>query len=552
MNNSRILRSIGLIIVLGIFALSLTACRNDDAGAGPGAIVVGAEGFTIPLDTVGEITVMTWSGSSTFLRDIGRRDFAPEDIAGQQDGAMIATARAFNRYFPNVVINVYARDGDHEGAMWDMHRENVRLEHGQFPDVFWVFNLINDVQRGMVADLTIFNDDPMYQLINPAAMDMGRIGGRTFALPSYMLPWAIFVNRDLAERENIDMPPINWTLDQYIQFVMNSRPNDFYGAMATLWVMRNSGLPGVDWQLANRSDGDPWVMVNTEATRNIISMLPQINTHAVWPQNALGNIDYEFMSENGWWGMRFFANGRLLALPYDPWFLGAMAQATVDPGHWLNIGDLDWDVFPRPSTPYVGNHVGVVYDPVSIRNFAMDDGDPNLSPEEYEQLALAWEFMRFKVGDTRAWAERANQRYGTGLAFAVSDSLPVVTGQAFDDQMDLWFASGREVLRDANRFPGLHRVFELFEDGQFPAFSYKTVPWHFEFEGAPRTILLEWTNMWDAQFAGARDLDPHWLDELFARLPEWDVLFNERFDNEWNTMVEAMNRFYPEQVRGGR
>ena len=550
MNNQKIIRSIGLIIVLSIFALSLAACRNEDEGTDPSAIVVGAEGFTIPLDTAGEITIMTWGGSGEFLRDVGRRDFAPEDISGAMDGAMIATARAFNRYFPNVIINVNANEGDHTGV--EQNRENLRLEFGAFPDIFWVSNLVHDVQRGMVADLSIFSNDPMYQAINPVAMDMGRIGGRTFGLPSYMLPWGIFVNRELAERENLDIPPLNWTFDQYLQFVTNSRPNDFYGATQTLWHIRNSGVPGVDWQLAERGPNDPWVMVNSEPVRNILAMLPQVNAHAVWPQYAQGNIDPEFMDANQRWGIRFFANSRLLTHQDDPWFFATLAEATDNPAHWLHPVMTNWDLYPRPATPYVPNHVGIVYDIVALRNFAMDDNDPVLSPEEYEAMQLAWEFMKFKVGDTRAWQERSTQHWGANLAHAVNDTFPVVTGQAFYDQMDLWFAMGRENLRDANRFPGFHRVIELFEDGQFAAFSYKTVPWNMEFEGTVRPILLEWLNMWDAQFAGAPDIDPNWIDELFARLPEWDIMFNERFDAEWAAVEESLARFYPEQQRGGR
>ena len=553
MNNSKILRSIGLIIVLGLFALSLAACRREEEPVDPVALIGGDGIFAIPFDTVAELTVFMWSGSGEFLRDVGRREIAAEDIHGQNDANIISVARAFNRHFPNIIINVYARSGgpNADGIPWTLYRENIRLEHGQFPDIFAIYKLDTDVMMGMVADLSIFQDDPMYQAFNPAIMDMLRIDDRLFGLPAYLLPWGIYVNRSLADRENIDIPPINWTIDQFFQFANNSRPNDFYGGMSTLWVIADSGTPDFHWQLANRGPNDPFVRINSQATRNILAMLPAMNDHAIWPQNALGNIDGEFMGDGWWWGARFFALNRLLTLEGDPWMMGDMAHG---PDHWLGNVVADWDIFPRPATNYIGNHVGIVLDPMGIRNFAMDDGNPVLSPSEYADLAVAWEFLKFKVGDTRAWEERSRQQFNDGDTWgaAANDSFPVVTGQAFYDQMELWFTGHRSVFQDANRFPGFHRVMELLLAGEFARFSDKSTPWFYEFEGTQRRILEEWIRKYAAENAGASDLDPHWIDELFARLPDWEVQFNQRFEQAFADLAEAVARFYPIQQRGGR
>ena len=384
-------------------------------------------------------------------------------------------------------------------------------------------------------------------------MDLVRIGGRSWALPIYFTAHGIYVNRSLAERENIDPPPINWTVAQYMQFVTHSRPNDFYGAMDNLWALVDTGHPDLFWLLRDRGPDDPFVRLDTEAVRNVLRTMVPIFDHVVWSQNFLGNVDHEFLDANHWNGERMFANNRLLTHHGGFWQLRDFAHPD-GADHWLgNIVD-DWDVFPRPSTPYMGNHVGVSLDPFVLRNFAMDDGNPILSPEEYQQMLIAWNFVKFYVGDTRAWRARADQLYYTGgtLSSALTDGLPIVTGQAYHDQMDIWFSAQREMLRDPNDFPGWHFVLELIYDGQFPAYVAKTMPMYFDFEGSPRHILHEWWNRWNPDYVGAFELDPAWLDHLFARLPDWTVMFNERFEAAFAELYEAIERFYPIQVRGGQ
>jgi len=508
-----------------------------------------AQGFGLPFSTEGEITLFMWSGSGTWLPDIGRNYIPAEQLMAGQDAQVHAAAQAFNQIFPNIQINLYARYGgpNADDITWDQYRENFRMERGFFPDIFTVDNLVDDMVRGMIADLTIFEDDPRVQTFNPALLDLGRINGRLFALPQYLLPWGIYVNYSLAEAQNIDVPPPNWTFDEYLRFVGHSSHAEFYGAMAPLWVLADSGTRDFHYLLANRGPNDPFVRVNSEPTRNILSRLTVNNEHLVWPNS--GDI-YEFMGENWWWSHRFFRNGRLLTNDGDPWMMGALATPGTD-GTATMAG---WDIYPRPSTPYMGNHLGVVFDPIAIHNMAMNDGNPELSPEEYRQLAIAFEFVQFMVADTRSWEARANQRFNTGdgMSYALHDSFPMVIGPEFDAQMALWFQAGRQRFADANLMPGFQYVIQLWEDGQVVNFSDKVVPWRHEFEGSSSLIMHEWINKWDAEITGAGDSEPHWIDMLFSRLPDWDRQFNDRFTEAWQAIDNAILTFYPEQVRGGR
>jgi len=567
--------SLVLMLVLAV-ALVFAACSSDDdsdtdtgtgtttesgTGATGGAAEVvdgdytaaAAQGTGLPHDTAGEITVFLWGGGEgddQLRRDVGRTNIPVSEIGSSSAGGVIASARAFNEIFPNIAINVYVRVGDPnaDDVPWIQYRENFALEHGQ-PDIFGVYNLIDEILMGNVADLTIFQDEPTFRQFNPTLMEMGNIGGQQFALPGYVLPWGVYVNRTLAEAQNIDVPNHNWTIEQYFRFVDHSSPNEFYGSMAPPWVVVDSGTPDFHYLLLNRGSNDPFVRLNSPEMRDLLSMMPRAIPHAVWAQNGAGNVAPEFMDDNWWWAFRFFQNGRVLALESQPYMMGALATSGGD----LEAVMANWDIFPRPSTPYVGNHVGLIFDPIGIRNFAMNDGNPELNEEEYQQLRIAFEFLTFMNGDTRAWQARSQQQYtsGDGFGIAMNDSFPKVTGAAFYEQMEFWYQGGRERFRDPATMPGFHYMMQVWERGDIVGFSDKVVPWWHDFEGSRRLIAHEWLNKWSFDVAGASDGEPHWLDMVFARLADWDVDTNARFVEAWADVFAAIDRFYPIQTRPG-
>jgi hypothetical protein len=510
----------------------------------------GAEGryFPLPHDTVGEITIMMWSGDGSFLQDIGNRDFDPEEIFGQNQAAAIATARAFNQIYPNIRINIFAKEGDpnSDDIPWAQHRENFRLEYGVFPDLYAATDVPGDVERGMIADISIFANDPMYQSFNPSVMAMMNIGGRQFGLPQYLLPWGVYVNYSLADANNIDIPPVDWTIDEYTAFTANHRPDEWYGAMDAELLLIRTGTKDFVYNLANRAPDDHFVDFNSDAMRSLLEYIPMWANNAVHPQNDLGRVAPEFMDENWWWSYRFFQAGKLLTLAQDPWMMGDLANPTE--GHWGAAMFGEWDIFPRPSTPFAGNTVGVVLDPFVIHNYAMDDGDPELSDEEFNKLHIAYTFAKFWCGDTAAWQARADQMFnddGT-LKTALNDSLPLVTGEEFDSQMEIWYSTlthQRFACRDT--MPGFHYVLELWQDGQIWDVSDKSYPWTYEFEGSMRNITYEWDNSWNPDVTGAARTDANWLDQIYARLPGWNEQFNQRWADKFISVEEALERYYP-------
>jgi ABC-type glycerol-3-phosphate transport system substrate-binding protein len=515
-----------------------------DAGAAAATDV-----YALDRNVAGEVTVMLWSGDGSFLRDVGHTEIPAEELLGQNNAAAYAVAHAFNEIYPNVKINVYAKTGDpnSDGMSWAQHRENFANDYGVYPDLYAATDVPGDIKAGMIADLSIYKDDPMYQSFNPSVMKMMEYNGHQFALPQYMIPWGIFVNKSLAEANNIDVPSPNWTIEEYTAFTANSVVNDWYGAMDPSMEILRTGTKDFVYQLLYRGNNDYYVNFNSDTFKEILEFVPTWANNAVYPQSDLQLVSEEFMAANEWWSFNFFKNGNLLTLSTDPWMMGDLAH--TDPNHWGRAQFESWDIYPRPSTDNVGNHIGVVLDPFVIRNYAMDDGNPALSDAEKAKLDVAWEFAKFWCGDTRSMQARADQQFSdTGvLKTALNDSLPLVTGAEFDAQMEIWYSTPTHSrFGDANLMPGFQRMMELWEDGQFWDVSDKAYPWTYEFEGSMRNITYEWDNYWNAEITGAARTDPNWLDQIYARLPEWNEQFNSRWAEKFVSVNNGLAEYYGE------
>ncbi|MFO7611139.1 MAG: hypothetical protein R6W99_01440 [Clostridia bacterium] len=497
-------------------------------------------------NTEGELTIMMWSGDGTYMEDIGHKDLSPEEIGGFNQAAAYAVAKAFNAIYPNIKINVFAKvDGpDDANGTWEQHKENFKAEYGAYPDLFVETDIPGMIRKGLVADLSIFSDDPLYKSLNPGIMDLMKFGDVQAALPQYLLPWGVYVNKSLAEDNNLDVPEANWTIDEYTDFISQADMENFYGAMDTPFSFITTGTKSVAYSLGQFPDED-YVQLDSDEVKSLVDYIAKWSGYSVWAQNEIGKIPSEVMDGHWWWSHKFFLENKLLTNAGDPWMMGAGAHP--DEANAMRIKAADWDIYPRPSTEFVGNTVGIVIDPFSVYNYAMDDGNPAISDEELMKTKIAYTFAAFWTADTRSWEARANQMFldGETLAPALNDSFPYVVGEEFNKQMAAWYSvPTHKRFQDKELMPGFHYVLELWEDGQLWDVSDKVYPWYYNEEGERRLILQEYLNMWDVNYAGAIRTEPNWADNVKARLAEWDDLADKRFADVFSAIDEALTEFY--------
>ena len=506
---------------------------------------------TLDPNTEGSIDIMVWSGDSTYYEDIGAKEWAPEDMTSQNVAAVHALAKQFKQLYPKVKVNLWAKTDDPHGngTSWYQEMENFKAQHGKHPDIYASTDLAGDVSLGLVADLTPFKDDPLYQSFNPSIMALMNYYGFQAGLPQFLQPWGVYVNKELAENNNIDVPEPDWTIDDYTAFVNSADNKTFWGAMDTPLSFIATGTTAINYRL-NKYDGEgDYVDLASDEVAKTLAYVPEWAKSSVWAQFGLGNVPQEIMDDGWWWGFRFFCRNYILTLDGDPWMIGAASGGKNEDGTWkVNaVESGDWDIYPRPATEFRGNTMGIVIDPMAIHNYAMDDNDPAWSEEEINKLKLAYAFGSFWCGATEGMKARAEMIYSDNGAprSALNDSLPLVTGPAFDEQMAVW-GSTKEHARylDKDLMPGFQYVLELWEKGEMWDISDKTYLYHIIEDGTRVNNLREWLSATNAEALGVGTTDANWLDTVKAKLGDWNEAINARFVKAEGKLKEGLMKYY--------
>lgn len=506
--------------------------------------------MTLDPEVGGEIDIMTWSGDGLYHTDLGRWDASvQDDLTGGTLATIYAMAKKFNERYPNVKINLYAKNGSENGndTTWSQELENFKAEHGKYPDIYCSVMLPKDVEDGMVADLSIYKEDPLYQSFNPSLMEMMNYYGVQAGLPWYLLPWGIWVNRELAEVNNIDAPDPDWTMDEYTEFVTSADNTKFWGTIYGTSATQLIGT-GVDTVNAALKEGKE-IDIASDQVMSLLDYIPQWSSSEIWAKNNEGAIDQAIMEDGWWWAYRFFCRNYCLTSNGDPWFLTTAAMGQNEDGTWAPnaVESNDWDVYPRPSTDYRGNNIGAITDPIALHNYAMDDGDLTLSDAEKEKLDLAYAFASFWCGSTEAMEARLEQQFNDNgtIKSALNDSFPLVVGDEFDKQMELWYkGDGHERYADKDLMPGFQYVLQLWQEGAIYDYSDKCYPCRIMVDGTEQDCLYEWNNMTRKEVAGVAENDPGWLDAIKANLPDWNEKTRERLATAQENLKNGLKKYY--------
>lgn len=529
-----------LVVVLGF---TLAACASKG----------------LDKDAEGEITIMTYNGDGQTYEDFGHAEIDPLEITNKNVGLLYAVAKEFNVHYPNIKINVHFKQGDSYNnttkETWDQYRSNFEQQTGDKVDIWSVTDLAADTTRGLVSDLSVFAEYDSYKEFNPQLLGLLNYYGVQAALPEYLIPWGIYVNRDLAEEKNIDVPDPDWTIEEYTEFITNSVPNEYYGSENPHWRIMITGATTMGQQLLKQGVGGDYINVNSDEVRAIVPYFAQWAEHALWPTGAswsTGATTDEFYSSGSWWQHNFFKQGKMLTNADDPWMLGDAANPFTSD---LMKNDVDWDYYPRPSTSGVDNTVGFVLDPIAVRNYAMDDNNAELSEEEFKNLEIAYTFAHFWTADTRSWEARSRQQYnnGTSLQPVLNDGLPVIIGDEYDKQMEYWYSVPTHAYwKNKEKTPGFQMILDIFKDGILTDTSDKAYPWTFDNNGSRDVIIKE---IWgyddpkvlsgDPEATSPRILDGVAATNAYlARLPEWNIVWNERFEQAFADLKEALKTYY--------
>lgn len=518
--------------------------------------------------TAAEIWVMTWSGDGKDHLDIGNNPLPANEVNALNVGMLQGIAKEFNQIYPNVKINLHTEIDDPAsgGTSWSEKLINFKESHnGKYPDVWASFNIIDDLNKGIVGDLSVFEEDPDYQELNPDLMNLMNYYGFQAGLPQYAIPWGIYVNRELATSNNIPAPLTDWTWDEYTDFVSAAEQKcavgEFCGAYDASMMAPRGAFIERQLQVVEKGSDYQVNFANSDFVYAISKLPAQSKASAMGVLSGIVDTDpvaKAYMDKGGYWGYNYFKDNLVLTYDGDPWML---FESTV-PGAVNFVNSGDWDIYPRPAFEnedgefVVENHVGVCLDPLAVYNYALDDGNPELSDAEYEKMKIAWTFAKFWVGDTRAWEAKADSYYTatnatTGELYevpAINDTFPAIKqGPEFDKQMEVWYSTdNHKAYANKEKFKGFAKVVELWSEGNIYGISDKAFPRYYYLEGDATAypILEKIDGFGNAELVGVDISDPSWLSTYSALLRSFNFEINGWYNQAFTTLKETLKTYY--------
>jgi len=246
-----------------------------------------------------------------------------------------------------------------------------------------------------------------------------------------------------------------------------------------------------------------------------------------------------------------FIENKILTLEADPWMMGdAATPIDAENPWWGSAKSSDWDIYPRPSTDYVDNTIGIVLDPMSVYNFCLEDGDLACTEEEELQIKISYTFASFWIADTKSWEVRAAGNFtdeaNNVTSSALNDSLPVTTGDTFDEQMNIWYTPSKHLrFKDTSLMPGFQEVVRIYKEGQFWDVSDKAYPYFYSDAGSRRENLYEWKHYYNPDDnGGVEKSDANFTDTILGNLATWNELSNTRFAASFAEMEAGLKTYY--------
>ena len=534
--------ALSLCLALGT-SMILTGCKGKDekSGGGDSANI----GATTGLDknAEGDISIMCWSGDSKYYEDLGHQDLAAKDLTSSNVAQIYAVAKKFNETYPNVKINLWAKTGDPNQTgtpSWDQEMENFKADYGKYPDIWASTSVTNDIKKGLVADLSVYKDDETYKSYNESLMSNLNYYGFQAGLPSFSIPWGVWVNKSLAADNNIEVPDPDWDVDEFTDFVTQADGKTFWGTKSTPVNIINVGVETINKQISEKGTVD----LNTEQVKDLLKYVPDWAAATIDTAEGAGELSLDIVKESGAYSWFYFCNNRTLVNVEDPWYLTAGADSAAKDSD-AYIKARDWDFYPFPSTDYCDNTVKIVMDPICLHNYAADDGNNEWSEAEKQKLEVTYTFASYWTASTEARQAIFDQQWteaGQLKESAANDSFPVVTGDAYDEQMEIWNKlPAHQVYADKK---GFQEVIRLWKENQTWDYVDKCWTSSITEKGETKDCLYEWNNKWDEEVAGAWMTDPDWVDNVKSKLADWNETCNKRIEKATTQLQDALKKYY--------
>lgn len=314
---------IALLLALVLSVSLFAGCSKDPQPTDPTNNTTGSAFDDPRYQTTGKVVVATNAGRTTDTYTL---------------------LENFNNYYPNIEVEfVYYETTTTEYL-------TAQSATGNMPDVIMddADEIYYYVSQGWVYPLNEFvKDDEDFTYVPDSIVDSYTYLDSLYALPMQVHFNTILINRDLLDELNMDMPELDWTTDDYRDFLKDGT-NAKYSGTEILWsvdeimagAMSDYGYYGFDLDTKTFHMTDSWVdAVNLMVELRSYPGLEAWSLRNTSPDIETSDYAAKFGNADLADNHMAFKMGKILSDPRGTWDM-----------NWLSTDlSFDWVLWPWPS-----------------------------------------------------------------------------------------------------------------------------------------------------------------------------------------------------------
>ncbi len=251
-------RIVAIVLAMSMVA-GLTACGSSSSSGGSSGSAESVSGETEEV----EINGITYNKAT----DLTDEEITLTYFHFDQDETCQYLAERFMELYPNITVNaVYESVSTYDDTLLTL------VANGQTPDVIMFSDCDFALSNMLLTDISSYWDsDPetaeIASTINDAGIGCYATDGR-WAVPVKFFPTAMFIDLNVLEALNVEVPGMDWTWDEMIQLIKDctvldspdgmayyglgyyNRLDSYYGIAASQDIVGEFGFDGTDFDLS--------------------------------------------------------------------------------------------------------------------------------------------------------------------------------------------------------------------------------------------------------------------------------------------------------------
>ncbi len=250
---------LSMAMVMGL----MTGCGSSSGGSSSSATSVSGETEEVVINGI------TYNKATDLTSDKITLTYFNFD----QDEITQYLAERFMELYPNITVNVtYENVATYDDTLLTL------VSNGQTPDVIMYSDADFALSNMLLQDISAYwNSDPETAKIASTINDAG-IGcfgtSARYAVPVKFFPGIMYIDRNVLETLNVDVPDQNWTWDEMIQLIKDctvkdspdgmayygvgvyNRLDSYYGIASSQDIVGEFGFDGTDFDLSAWAVGE--------------------------------------------------------------------------------------------------------------------------------------------------------------------------------------------------------------------------------------------------------------------------------------------------------